>query len=188
MNDNEHVALLAGMVDSQMRKTLAGSDGLQHNRTDYRRFLAGNPPPHQQNQGYNQYAIPQNYPQQSAPQYHNPVDPYIPEGVLPTGNITQLPIPQNAPPQYYQQPIHPQPHIQDTNGFSVPDYSNKPSSKYLEDEQEFRDALIKEIKSQKKSINKLHKEVESLTLLLKTYLPPTPPIFEPITLDANTDK
>jgi translation initiation factor 6 (eIF-6) len=63
----------------------------------------------------------------------------------------------------------PNPVMENTGNFVMPNYNQQSSQKiYLEDEQEFRDALIKEIKSQKKAINKLIKTNDQLIVTVQT--------------------
>lgn len=198
MDDNTDIAFLAASVEREMRSSLAGSSGLKYNRTDFRRFLPnGQQIPQQQNpqyiqqQHHQQQAYPPQYVQPpSQPQYHNPqnnpVDYYIPEGVLPPPQQQLIPLPPSYSNQN-QQP--PESFIQNTDSFKVPDYTKQ--KQYLEDEQEFRDALIQEIKEQKKSINKLKKDMSKLILLveqLTTKLNPETSISEPIINNDTTDK
>ena len=175
MDDNRDIAFLAASCEREMKQTLAGS-GLKYNRTDFRRFLgnSGNGYPQHPAAPYpQQYIQQQLYPQQPPPNYYqnynNPVDPVIPEGVLPPSNQQFIPMPQGVMPQ---QPQIAGSQIMTSGGFEMPDYSKSPKT-YLEDEQEFRDALIEKIKAltnsikaQKTQINKLTKMVESLILLM----------------------
>jgi hypothetical protein len=186
MDDNRDIAFLAASCEREMKQTLAGS-GLKYNRTDFRRFLGngGNsftqqsaPYPQQYNpQQYYQPPQQQYYQQQVAPAYNNiPVDPNIPDGVLPPPNATFIPMPNGFGQQMpAQQPLTT--NLESVGGFEMPDY-NRPSKTYLEDEKQFRDALILEIKAlknnvkaQKTQLNKLTKAVESLTLLLSKEQP-----------------
>lgn len=185
---NEDIAFLAASCEREMRQSLMGS-GIRHNRTDFRRFLGngtpqGTPPQYQQPYApMPQYPVPQQYPP-GMPQYapmpnynNNPVDPNIPDGVLPKSDIQLIPLPGGAPSPTNSYSPHPQ--MESVNGFSMPDY-NAPRKTYLEDEKEFRDALIEEIKSlknniksQKTQINKLTKLVESLIVKLSEKETPT---------------
>lgn len=176
MEDNRDIAFLAAYCEREMRQTLAGS-GLKYNRTDFRRFLNGGNGGYPQHPNYphpqqyiQQQVYPQQVPVQPPPNYNIPVDPNIPSGVLPPPNTSFIPLPAG-----YAQPPQPQgmsSTLESTGGFEMPDY-NRTSKTYLEDEKEFRDALIAEIKAlknnikaQKTQLNKLTKTVESLMLLL----------------------
>lgn len=178
MNENEEVAMLAAVLDKEMRGKLAYSNGIGYsNRTDFRSFLNGNPGnqrPHPQ-----QPIIPPNYPQQ-------PPAPLPPQGDIPSvpternvanSNMQLLPMPAGASQQALTSPpaSAPTSNVEEVRDFQIPDYNRLPetqqpqavSKQFLEDEQEFRDALIKEIKSQKRSINKLNKSNESITLKIE---------------------
>ena len=197
MEDNRDIALLAASCDREMRQTLAGS-GLRYNRTDFRRFLNnggnGGYPQHPNFPQPQQYIQQQLYPQQApqpVPNYNIPVDPNIPNGVLPPPNAQFIPMPNgyNVPVQQQQQALTT--NIESTGGFQMPDYNNPPKT-YLEDEKEFRDALITEIKAlkinikaQKTQLNKLTKTVESLMLLLSKDKQIEPQPEEPI--NDNSD-
>ena len=198
MEDNRDIAFLAASCDREMRQTLAGS-GLRYNKTDFRKFLnngnGGYPqhPSYPQPQQYIQQQIyPQQVPVQPPPNYNIPVDPNIPSGVLPPPNAQFIPMPNGyAPPP--QQAVAQQPLIESTGGFQIPDYS-RPAKTYLEDEKEFRDALINEIKAlknnikaQKTQLNKLTKTVESLTLLLSKDKQPEP-LTEEESINDNSDQ
>ena len=194
MDDNRDIAFLAASCEKEMKQSLAGS-GIKYNRTDFRRFLgnSGNNYPQHPSAPYPQQAYPpqQYYPQQVPPGYNNPVDPVIPEGVLPPSNQQFIPMPHGIP----TQPIPPSPNnlgspIESTDGFIMPNYSNVGKT-YLEDEKTFRDALITEIKalknnikSQKTQLNKLTKVVESFMLLLNK----DQPQLEKETIDDNSDQ
>lgn len=169
MDNNTDIAFLAAALEREMRQSLAGSSGLRHNRTDFRNFL----PPHaggtqpqqvhpQQYPQYPQYPQPQPQPQpQYAPQNYPQQEPEIPQGVIEPPNTNFIPMPpgyQIRPDSNLQTPA-----IESVERFNIPDYANQ--KKYLEDEQEFRDALIKEIKSQKSTISRLSKEIKTLTQL-----------------------
>jgi len=188
MDDNRDIAFLAASCEREMKQTLAGS-GLKYNRTDFRRFLGngGNNFPQQHSAPYPQHYNPQQYhqppqqqqyyQQQVGPAYNNiPVEPNIPDGVLPPPNATFIPMPNGYGQQMpAQQPLTT--NLESVGGFEMPDY-NRSSKTYLEDEKQFRDALILEIKAlknnvkaQKTQLNKLTKAVESLTLLLSKEQP-----------------
>jgi hypothetical protein len=162
MEDNSDIAFLAALAEKEMRKNLQGSQGLSYQKTDWRRFLNPNQqiPPHIQQQIYQQQQPPPYYPQQyqQAPQ-----EPYIPEGTLPPTNPQLLPLPQG-----FQQPqgTIQQPNPESYQTFQIPNY-NEPPKTYLEDEKEFRDALIKEIKSLKNTIKDLKKQVTSFMVSIK---------------------
>lgn len=185
MDENTDIAFLAASVEREMKNNLAGSSGLRHNRTDFRKFLSpqqlqqGNPqqypqqqyppqqynsqhyPPPQQQYPPQQYSQPQ-YPQNAGPP---PSEGYVPEGVLPQANVSLIPLPPGYQQAYPQSAnTNTQPLVQPVDRFDMPDYSKNKS--FLADEKEFRDALIKEVKSQKKNINKLNREVESLIVLV----------------------
>jgi hypothetical protein len=178
MEDHEVIAYLAASAEKHMRTSLSGSQGLSHNRTDFRKFLNGHPGPQQHPQQhpqqYQQYPPhPQQQPQY-APQYNPnniPVDYVIPEGTLPPSNTRLLSMPPGfidpnsaANPVHNQFPNELRTTFEEVNNFQVPSYDKK----YLEDEQEFRDALIKEIKSQKTIIKKLNKDMDALKVSLQT--------------------
>lgn len=209
MDDNRDIAFLAASCEREMRQSLNGSN-IRYNRTDFRKFLGNegqNPNiPYPQQQGYPQQAYPlQINPQQVYqqmpvhPQFeqnNNPIDPIIPEGVLSPSDQRFVPLPQNfVPPIQY---ANPSTNISSTNSFEMPNYNNPPKN-YLEDEKQFRDALIEEIKSlknniksQKTQINKLIKEISSVKLLLQntdTELPTNniQPLTEDI-INDNTDQ
>ena len=199
MDDNSDIAFLAASCEREMKQTLAGS-GLKYNRTDFRRFLGNNgnngnsfqqqhsapyqqqhSAPYQQQYNPQQYYQPpqqqQYYQQQAAPAYNNiPVDPNIPDGVLPPPNATFIPMPNGYGQQVpVQQPLTT--NLESVGGFEIPDYNRSPKS-YLEDEKQFRDALITEIKAlknnikaQKTQLNKLTKTIESLILPLNKEQP-----------------
>lgn len=123
---------------------------------------------------------PQNFHQQFAPQNWQHGVPQVPGwntpieedfGGIPQGNLNG-PIAQIQPPAHL--PVHQYMPQQQSysgqiegSGFVMPDYNNSPKQ-YLEDEQEFRDALIKEIKSQKKSLNKLNRVNEQLIVTVNS--------------------
>ena len=201
MDDNRDIAFLAASCEREMKQTLAGS-GIKYNRTDFRRFLGnsgGNYPQHPpapypgqyiQQQMYPPHQYPQHY-QQVPPGYNNPVDPVIPDGVLPPSTQQFIPMPQGiaVPPS----PSNFGSTMESTGGFVMPNYANEAGKTYLEDEKEFRDALITEIKAlknnikaQKTQLNKLTKTVESLILLLNKEQPQTQPETEII--DDNSDQ
>jgi hypothetical protein len=183
MDDNSDIAFLAASCEKEMKTSLAGS-GIEHNRTDFRRFLGqpGQPinqyPQHPQNQYPQQLAYaphppqPQQHPQHPQQYQSNaPVDYVLPEGNISPTNVQFLPM----PPGYQPPPTAPSPNtlVDHATGFRMPDY-NAPSKKYLEDETQFRDALIEEvkslktnIKSQKLVINKLSKQVEEVKVMLQ---------------------
>lgn len=182
MDDNTDIAILAASVEREMRQGLAGSQGLRYNRTDFRQFLNGQPnvqqpqPMHPAQHHYGQYN--HNYgppPMQHYPPQHQQGYPgedfNIPEGTL-NGPIKQYVAPAHLqlPNQGVQVPNGQQmaPMMESSGGFMMPDYNNTSQKVYLEDEQEFRDALVKEIKSQKKSLNKLIKTNEQLILTLNS--------------------
>jgi len=191
MDDNSDIAFLAASCEREMKQTLAGS-GLKYNRTDFRRFLGNNgnnfpqqhsnPNPQQyyqppQQQYYQPPQQQQYYQQQAAPAYNNiPVDPNIPDGVLPPPNAAFIPMPNGYGQQVpVQQPLTT--NLESVGGFEIPDYNRSPKS-YLEDEKQFRDALITEIKAlknnikaQKTQLNKLTKTIESLILPLNKEQP-----------------
>jgi hypothetical protein len=183
MDDNSDIAFLAASCEREMKQTLAGS-GLKYNRTDFRRFLGNNGnnfPQQHSNPNPQQYYQPpqqqQYYQQQAAPAYNNtPVDPNIPDGVLPPPNATFIPMPNGYRQQVpVQQPLTT--NLESVGGFEIPDYNRSPKS-YLEDEKQFRDALITEIKAlknnikaQKTQLNKLTKTIESLILPLNKEQP-----------------
>lgn len=203
MDDNRDIAFLAASCEREMKQTLAGS-GIKYNRTDFRRFLgnSGNNYPQHPSAPYpNQYIQqqmyppqPQHYPQhypQVPPAYNNPVDPVIPEGVLPPPTSQFIPMPQGVTlPQ--QAPNNFGSSIESTGGFVMPNYNADAQKTYLEDEKQFRDALITEIKAlknnikaQKTQLNKLTKTVESLMILLNKEQPPQP---ETEIIDDNPDQ
>lgn len=183
MDDNSDIAFLAASCNRSMQQLNIpmrhpGSTGLGFNRTDFRQFL--HPSQQQPNNPYPQHPM---YPQQvyvpgvpppNFPQQHPgniPVDPNIPEGHIPPSNAPLIPMPQGyGPPLQHVRPPVMNPDgsvMQPVDGFHMPDYTQPPPKQYLEDEQEFRDALIKEVKEQKKNINKLLREMKSLILLVK---------------------
>ena len=188
MEDNRDIAFLAASCDREMKgKFVGGSnstrqDGSWYNRTDWRNFLGpGQPQPQPAQQQYpqhgNNFYPNQGFPPQfqQPPPYNPgnaPTDVMLPEGVLPPSNAPLAQLPQQYAPfaQRHQggaPAVNPDGSlIQQTDGFQMPNY-NRPSGQYLEDEAEFRDALIKEVKAQKKNINKLLREVESLKLMVK---------------------
>jgi len=182
MEDNTDIAFLAAFAERSMQNSLRGSQGLKYNRTDFRQFLNGGPnvqhPQGQIQPGpqyHNQYHNPQYGPppmQQQIPGYNMPTDDMVvPEGTL-NGPIKQYTLPShlNIPnngvqsPQGYQMPGM-APGMENTGDFTMPNY-NQSQKIYLEDEQEFRDALVKEIKSQKKVLNKLNKTNEQLIVTM----------------------
>jgi len=186
MDDNRDIAFLAASCEREMKQTLAGS-GIKYNRTDFRRFLgnSGNNYPQHPSAPYSQQYVPQqvyspqqqNY-HQAPPSYSNPVDAVIPEGILPPTTNQFIPMPQgiNIAPQQVSNNFGSS--IESTGGFVMPNYTNEVAKTYLEDEKQFRDALITEIKAlknnikaQKTQLNKLTKVVESLTLLLNKEQP-----------------
>lgn len=202
MDDNRDIALLAASCEREMKQTLAGS-GINYNKTDFRRFLgnSGNnysqhpsaPYPSQyiQQQMYPPQPPPQYYPQ-VPPAYNNPVDPVIPEGVLPPSNQQFIPLPQGAA-MPRQAPSNFGSSMESAGSFVMPSYTNEAGKTYLEDEKQFRDALITEIKAlknnikaQKTQLNKLTKTVESLMLLLNKEQPQSQPETEII--DDNPDQ
>lgn len=159
--DNSDIAFLAALTEREMRQKLVGSSSLRYNRTDFRQFL-------------NNGQIPTQMPQpQQMPQYQGSyppqTDPYqVPDGVIPSSANPQL-LPM--PPQYAQAvspSVSPMPSSPETyGGFNIPDYNANNAAqqkKYLEDESEFRAALIKEVKSLKSAIKDLKKQVSTLIL------------------------
>jgi hypothetical protein len=203
MDDNRDIAFLAASCEREMRQSLNGSS-IRYNRTDFRKFLGNegqNPNIPYPQQVYAPQINPQQVYQQMPvhPQFehnNNPIDHIIPEGVLSPSDQRFVPLPQNfVPPTQY---ANPSTNISSTNSFEMPNY-NIPSKNYLEDEKQFRDALIEEIKSlknniksQKTQINKLIKEISSVKLLLQntdTQLPTDK--IQPLTEDIindNTDQ
>jgi hypothetical protein len=187
MEDNTDIAFLAAFAERSMQQSLKGSQGLKYNRTDFRQFLNGHPNvqhPHapmqpgqyHNNQYYNpQYGPPPMQPQH-IPGYNMPInEDGVPEGTL-NGPIKQYTLPShlNVPnngvqhPQGFQTPGM-APGMENTGDFMMPNYNDNQSQKlYLEDEQEFRDALVKEIKSQKKVLNKLNKTNEQLIVIVNS--------------------
>lgn len=168
--DNSDIAFLAAFTEREMRQKLLGSSSLRYNRTDFRQFLNNN---QGQIQPHPQMVPPLQNPYPSYP----PSDPYqVPDGIIPQNNPQLLPLPA----QYTQQVVNPNiPQIpsspQTYEGFNIPDYNakNNPQQKqYLEDEAEFRAALIKEVKSLKNTIKDLKKQVSSfivsITPLIKS--------------------
>lgn len=181
MEDNSDIAFLAALADKEMRKSLQGSQGIQYQRTDWRKFLHPNQqiPPHLQQQAYPQ----QYHPQQQYPvvQPQQSQEPFIPEGTLPPSNQQLLQLPPG-----YQQPVNPQ-QISSTESyqnFQVPNY-NEPPKTYLEDEKEFRDALIKEIKSLKNTIKDLKKQVFTLTVSVNPILDSLKPTIKSDNANIN---
>jgi hypothetical protein len=195
MDDNTDIAFLAASVERQMRQNLAGSSGLRHNRTDFRNFLnnGGNQRPNPpQYIGQQQYP-PQYPPQYAPPQQYAPVDPNIPEGVIPPANPNLIPMPGGfSPPP--QTPQYGMPAMESTSNFNIPDYNAK-QKQYLDDEQQFRDALItevkslkSEIKSLKTSIKDLKKQVSALILSNQTILDRLSPPTTAALPDENPDQ
>ena len=124
-----------------------------------------------------------------------PHDFVVPDGTLPATPSHLLPLPPAY--QQHMQQQNPQAQmnpdgslVERTDGFHVPDY-NQSSRQYLDDEAEFRDALIKEVKAQKKNVNKLLREVDALKLLvtkLVDALSPQPAPTEPQSInDTSTE-
>ena len=193
MNEDTDIAFLAASLDKTMHSMMKGGD-IPYRRTDFRNFLNG-PQQQQRPQGPpQQYLHPPQYQQAPPPQYtqhpiyNQPSDyPNIPEGVLPPSNAPLATLPQQYAQQYIPQGIHPQgSHVAQMDGFAVPDYSGQ--KQYLADEGEFREALIREIKSQKTTLKKLTKDIASLKLSidqLLSVLNPTPTVESP---DANSDQ
>jgi hypothetical protein len=176
MDDNTDIAILAASVEREMRQGLAGSQGLRYNRTDFRQFLNGQPnvqqpqPMHPAQHHHGQY----NHNYGPPPMQHYPQQGYPPQGEdfnIPEGTLNG-PIKQYVAPAHLQLPNQgiqgPQmaPMMESSGGFMMPDYNNPTQKVYLEDEQDFRDALVKEIKSQKKSLNKLIKTNEQLIITM----------------------
>lgn len=175
MDENTDIAFLAASVEREMRNSLAGSSGLSYNKTDFRKFLdprnsnnapqmshSYSPPQHFRESYPPQYP-PQQYPHPQFNPNNVPVDPDIPDGILQPSNAKLVGLPQhylNRQPELVQQN---QNTIENIDSFTIPDYSAK-QKQYLEDEQLFRDALIKEVKAQKKALNKLNRQVETLIL------------------------
>lgn len=193
--ENADIAFLAASTEKEMRKNLAGSN-IKYNKTDFRQFLQnpgapsqypqhgnGHYPPPQGPMG--QYPQPQQYQQQyqqqHAPQYPGQ-DYMVPEGNLPPSNARFIPVPAGVPiSPLGGQSIASAQLIEPVNSFNVPDYSKK----YMDDEQEFRDALIKEVKSQKKTINKLNRDIEAIILKLDTILDIVSPVPTPVPTPAD---
>lgn len=169
--DNSDIAFLAALTEREMRQKLVGGSGIKYNRTDFRQFLQNGQPqqiPHPQQ-------LPPQYHQQHQPQYYPPSDPYqVPDGVIPPANPQFLPMPaQYAQPSTNQGQQMPSSSPESFAGFNMPDYNakNQASQKsYLEDEAEFRAALIKEVKSLKNTIKDLKKQVSSLTVSISPIL------------------
>ena len=201
MEDNTDIAILAASVERDMRQSLMGSQGLKYNRTDFRQFLNGHPnvqqpqpmhPAQYHNGQYNhnygpppmQHYPPQGYPQQGGEDFN------IPEGTL-NGPIKQYVAPAHLqlPNQGVQVPNGQQmaPMMESAGGFMMPDYNNTSQKVYLEDEQEFRDALVKEIKSQKKSLNKLIKTNEQLILTLNSLADKVKEMAEKLKIELTPD-
>jgi len=189
MNEDADIAFLAASLDKTMHGMMKGGD-IPYRRTDFRNFLnpqqqrpQGPPQHYQQHQPQQYQAPPPQYTQH--PIYNQSSDyPNIPEGVIPPSNAPLAMLPQQYA-QHYAPQGNPS-HVAQMDGFSVPDYSGQ--KQYLEDEGEFRKALIAEIKSQKTTIKKLTKDIASLTLSvnqLLSFLNPTPTAEVP---DANSDQ
>ena len=150
MNEDTDIAFLAASMDKTMHSMLKGSD-IPYRRTDFRNYLNG---PQQQQRPQHYPQPQQQYRQPPPPQYtqHPVYDqqdyPNIPEGVIPPSNAPLAMLPQQYA-QHYAPQVNPQQgsYVAPMDGFAVPDYSGQ--KQYLADEGEFREALIKEIKSQK---------------------------------------
>lgn len=179
MDENTDIAFLAASCEREMRANLGGSS-IKYNKTDFRRFL-GNAPP---TTHINPQHFPQSYPNYNTPQqnYSVPVDPYIPNGIIPPSEAKLLPVPNS---NQFIQHENISPNIESTNSFQIPDYNSPKKVNYLEDEETFRNALIEEIKSLKNNIkslktlfNKLNKAVEQCILQSKPE----------INQNADTDK
>ena len=188
MNENADIAFLAASCEREMRTSLAGSN-LRYNKTDFRRFLGNGQPAPIHPQQYPQYNP---YPQQGyAPplplpsQQYAPVDPYIPEGVIPPSDARLLPVPQTAQQQTIQSNFSS--NIEPVNSFQIPDYNNVKKN-YLEDEEQFREALIEEIKSLKSSIKTLKTHINKLTKAVEQAILPSQPIEQQEIKDDNTNK
>jgi len=195
MNEDTDIAFLAASLDKSMQSMMKGGD-IPYRRTDFRRFLNGPQPPQ------NQYQHPQQqYPQQQyrqpppqQPQYtQHPIYeqqdyPNIPEGIIPPSNAPLAMLPQQYAQHYAPQGNIPQgSYVAQMDGFSIPDYSGQ--KQYLEDEGEFRKALITEIKSQKTTIKKLTKDIAALKMSIEQlvlHLNPTSTTEE--NPDANSDQ
>lgn len=189
MNENADIAFLAASCEREMRTSLAGSS-LKYNRTDFRRFLGnGQPVPmqHHQYPQYNPYPAQQNYapPLPQHPQQYAPVDPYIPEGVIPPSDAKLLPVPQTHQPLMQQN--SPSSNIEPVNSFQIPDY-NSPKKNYLEDEEQFREALIEEIKSLKNNIKNLKTQINKLTKTVEQLIVPSDQSTQQDIKNDNTDK
>lgn len=195
MEDNTDIALLAACCERDMRNTLGGSS-IKYNRTDFRRFLGnGQPVPMPQNQ-YPQYnPYPHVHQQSYAPAprppqnpYAAPVDPYIPEGVIPPSEAKLLPVPQTAhPSQQNYQGIQSSSNIEPVNSFQIPDYNAAPRKSYLEDEEQFRNALIEEIKSLKNNIKSLKTQINKLQKIVEhAIIPPTQEVAQPIETENDS--
>lgn len=175
-NANGFMGRQAGLVTGR-------SNNLAFNRTDFREQMNGPqyqpsrslPPPPQYHNQFNHNQWQNNVPQ-NVPGWNQPFDePQIPDGNLPPQPLKQYIVPgqpqQGQHPQQQYNPNYPPqqgyPLMEQTDSFNVPDY-NQRNHDYLEDEQEFRDALIKEVKAQKKALNKLIRTNESLILTVDT--------------------
>lgn len=191
LQDKEAIASIAAFTNRTMAQNGRGvhpreAEKLNFNRRiDFRNHVNGYqpgnnfPPPHQFHQQFNhpnwQNNVPQNIPGWNAP-YQDEQDPTMMQ--FDTSRVPQI----NIPPRLQNAPS-----ITESDGmgfggiegssFSVPDYSNPPQQQSrgnlrysLEDEEEFRDSLIKEIKSLKKSINKLIREQERLILSVQSIM------------------
>lgn len=169
MENDTDIAFLAASLEREMRQSLAGSSGLKYNRTDFRNFLPQGAqqdirPQHIQQNYPQQSYPPQNYPPQYVQQSYPPQDYVVPEGVIPPSPASFLPMPKGYSGEQMTQAGNAPFSIENTDSFNIPNYSQ--NKQYLEDEQEFRDALIKEIKSQKSTISKLSREIKALTTIV----------------------
>jgi hypothetical protein len=185
------IAALANISMANSAKLATNSSEartLGYRRTDFKEFLTGQggqnnqyqqgrplPPP---NQFHNEFSHPhwQNNVPQNIPGWNSDPNDGVPAGNL-NGPIKQYTLPPqyNVPnngvqvQQSYNDMQQPNPVMENTGNFVMPNYNQQSSQKiYLEDEQEFRDALIKEIKSQKKAINKLIKTNDQLIVTVQT--------------------
>lgn len=200
MEDNSDIAFLAAATERDMRNRMIGSQGMRYNRTDFRQFLGpngGQQVPQQQGPSPQHYH-PNNYPpQQYQPppqqyqQNNQPVYPSIPDGILPPSNAALLPMPTGYADPTVQASNNFNPAFQTTlegvNQFNVPAYDKT----YLADEQEFRDALIKEMKSQKTAIKKLNTDLKEIKVLVQTIIqsinhqsPPSEPFLDEDTVKS----
>jgi hypothetical protein len=179
MNDDETVALISG-INRQVLSTIYAQKGeghrpqqvRPHQQPHYNITHPQNQPPQFNHNHPNGFDPNVNFPSSNPNQYPSH-DPYVIPSEVSSVPTSYVPLPRDAqgneiiPPEYrhiVSQPTAPTQESFKPNGFNMPDFSpvahNIPNDQF--------DIIIKEIKSLKKAVNKLIREMTSVKLQTET--------------------